>query len=295
MSNEYVVMPKEDYVSTCDKIREKTDKTELIKSGDLAGQVNKVYSEGYERGLVDGTKEEQEKSIKITENGTTEILPDENKLLSKVTVEVKIVNSFMSNYQRNGERVDYASAFYGEGWTIETFKPEHNMTPTTATSMFENSCISADLGEILEECNVVLDFSKIKSFYRTFLQSWFTAVPTIDCSSATSMTNTFFAMPNLHTIEKIIVHRGLTSYYGVFDFTGNLTNLTIEGEISASISFSTNEKLSMASVDSIGACCIDLTGQDSKTVTFHKNVIAKMSDEQKAVFINKNWTIASKG
>lgn len=50
----------------------------------------KGYSEGYEKGLADGTKEEQEKYVKITENGTQVITPDENKVLSKVTVEVNV-------------------------------------------------------------------------------------------------------------------------------------------------------------------------------------------------------------
>lgn len=39
---------------------------------------------------VDNAKEEQEKTIDITENGTTEVLPDENKVLSKVTVNANI-------------------------------------------------------------------------------------------------------------------------------------------------------------------------------------------------------------
>lgn len=39
---------------------------------------------------IDNTKGEQEKIIDITENGTTEVLPDENKVLSKVTVNVNV-------------------------------------------------------------------------------------------------------------------------------------------------------------------------------------------------------------
>ena len=54
----------------------------------------KDFQNGYALGLVSGgvveveipAKEEQEKTVTITENGTTEILPDENKALSKVTV-----------------------------------------------------------------------------------------------------------------------------------------------------------------------------------------------------------------
>lgn len=56
----------------------------------LINKVPSVYDKGYEQGLTDGTKEEQEKSVIITENGTTEITPDENKVLSKVTVDVNV-------------------------------------------------------------------------------------------------------------------------------------------------------------------------------------------------------------
>lgn len=50
------------------------------------------FQNGYALGLASGgivevpAKEEQEKTVTITENGTTEILPDEDKALSKVTV-----------------------------------------------------------------------------------------------------------------------------------------------------------------------------------------------------------------
>jgi N-acetylneuraminic acid mutarotase len=54
--------------------------------------MSKDFQNGFALGMASGgivevpAKEEQEKTITITENGTTEILPDENKALSKVTV-----------------------------------------------------------------------------------------------------------------------------------------------------------------------------------------------------------------
>ena len=57
----------------------------------IAQNVPKVFTAGYEKGKaeVSPAKEEQEKTVTITENGTKEVLPDEDKTLSKVTVEVK--------------------------------------------------------------------------------------------------------------------------------------------------------------------------------------------------------------
>lgn len=41
---EYVIMPKADYTAACDAIREKTGKTDLIKSGELATQISGITS-----------------------------------------------------------------------------------------------------------------------------------------------------------------------------------------------------------------------------------------------------------
>lgn len=77
----------------------------ISKTADVIGsniQPIRIYENGiYEvSGDVDGfnpvyvntpePKEEQEKVVDITENGTTEVLPDENKVLSKVTVNANI-------------------------------------------------------------------------------------------------------------------------------------------------------------------------------------------------------------
>lgn len=55
----YAVMPIADYVGACDSIREKTGKTDPIKSGELAEQVGKIYESGKEEGqssMIDPTK-----------------------------------------------------------------------------------------------------------------------------------------------------------------------------------------------------------------------------------------------
>lgn len=64
-------------------------------------------------------KEEQEKSLDITENGTFEILPDENKVLSKVTANVSIpqqidalVNDTLTEYKSSDITMVRVYAFY---------------------------------------------------------------------------------------------------------------------------------------------------------------------------------------
>lgn len=43
---DYVIMPGSDYQALCDKIREKTGKTDVIKSGDLATEIEEVANSG---------------------------------------------------------------------------------------------------------------------------------------------------------------------------------------------------------------------------------------------------------
>ena len=42
----YAVMPMADYKEVCDKVREKTDTTEVIKSGEMADKIGEVYVAG---------------------------------------------------------------------------------------------------------------------------------------------------------------------------------------------------------------------------------------------------------
>ena len=48
-------------------------------------------------------EEKQEKSVVITENGTTVVLPDENKVLSKVTVVADIIGGNVEEYKGSYE------------------------------------------------------------------------------------------------------------------------------------------------------------------------------------------------
>ena len=50
----YAVMPKEDYEHACDVLREYTGEDELIKSGELPENIDKVYDAGSAAGEEKG-------------------------------------------------------------------------------------------------------------------------------------------------------------------------------------------------------------------------------------------------
>ena len=90
------VMPLNDYVSACDKIREKTGKTELIKSGELAERIDDVYRKGTEFGAEQGD------------------------------------SVFLDLFTNYGKRPHYGDAFRESGF--EYIRPRYKIVPTAAAS-----------------------------------------------------------------------------------------------------------------------------------------------------------------
>lgn len=86
----YVVVDKDqleaNLTTVADSIRTKGGTTEQLVFPD--GFVSAV--ESIQTG--DSAKEEQEKTVDITENGTTEVIPDSGKVLSKVTVNTNVAS-----------------------------------------------------------------------------------------------------------------------------------------------------------------------------------------------------------
>ena len=65
----------------------------------------------------------------------------------------------------------------------------------------------------------------------------------------------------------------------------------VPGCIKASIGFANSHLLSQDSVESILQGLADLGGAQARTLTFHKNVGEKLTDEQKAAITAKNWIL----
>ena len=94
-----------------DAIRDKTDSGDLIAPKDMASKIM----------LIDTAKEEQEKSIDITENGTTEVTPDEGKALSKVTVNVEVESGGGAEITAGFTSEKYKKWLEVNGYTIVNF------------------------------------------------------------------------------------------------------------------------------------------------------------------------------
>lgn len=78
----------------------------------------------------------------------------------------------------------------------------------------------------------------------------------------------------------------------IFSKCSGITNLTVNGELRAGLYLSASTNLTTDSLMSVINALVDLTGENSKTLTLGATNLAKLSDEQKAIATNKNWILA---
>ena len=283
MSKEYVIVPKEDYVDTCDAIREKINSTALLKSDEMAQAVRDISA---------SAKEEQEKTVDITENGTTEILPDEGKALSKVSVNTNVVDSyydaFWDNFQQNGERTDYYRAF-GSYWADDSFAPKYDMIFIIGNEAFRD-CGSIDIVQRLKENNVFFDTSNATNLNHCFYNSNVTTVPTVSLAKVGSAFFLFYGCRYLHTIEKFIVHSNFT-INNAFGGCVALKNIAIEGEIGTSFDIKYSP-LTAESAKSIITHLVNYTGTENEftySVLFADSVWELLNAEGATAPGNITW------
>ena len=110
-----------------------------------------------------------------------------------------------------------------------------------------------------------------------------------------SCTNSFFSgCVNLTDVtlgceEYPMVNLAQTAFSGC----SNLTNLTYIGTISTTLYLHYSYKLTNESVQNVIDALVDLTGKTPLKIVLHNEVVARMSEEQKAAITSKNWTLVA--
>jgi hypothetical protein len=208
-------------------------------------------------------------------------------------------NAFWNEFQQNGSRKDYPGAFYGPGWTNQTFKPKYNMRPSNCGSMFHSSMIE-DLSALLEQAGVTLDTSASKRADSMFYwASNLKKVPILDFRNVTDSNcfqQTFQSATKLETIEKLILSNdGAQTFNKAFGKAYSLKNITFEGVIGqdgfnvADCTLLTHESL-MSIINALQQYNGD---GKTHTVTLGQANISKLSEQEIASVTQKGWTISS--
>ena len=202
---------------------------------------------------------------------------------------------FWDAFQENGNKTDYYSVFYGYGWTAETFKPKYDLRGTRFQAAFGYaSQLAGSLIDMLDSCGVVLDTSKATNVSNMFTTATkLTEIPHIDLSSVdTSLGGLFLTCKVLQRIEKITYTENSACYNNnAYAGCAALADVEFAGVIAGDMNLSWSPLLSNATVQSLIDHLKNLTGATAKTLTFHADVGAKLTDEQRAAITAKNWQL----
>ena len=93
------------------------------------------------------SKDEQEKTINITENGTTEVTPDDGMTLSKVTVNVEVENSGGEDDFIGVKYSIYSGAYYNlpktaDARSLDKILKEPSENPFNVNAVENGNCLT---------------------------------------------------------------------------------------------------------------------------------------------------------
>ncbi len=270
---------QEKFKAIADKIRNHLGGEELIAPNDFADKIDVIVEQKYSTGKQAGI--EQGKQAQYDEFWDA------------------YLRGFTSNYNNAKQ------AFGSHGWNDITFKPPIGARITIANAeRFFRECRITNLKGILEERDVVFDFSKCQYFSDFAYYSTITAFPVFNVSSATSIAGIFCGCSKLVTIEKLILNGNGTTTASDSTFSGcaALENIRFEGVIGNNINFKACP-LTKASITNIVEHLSDTS--TGKTLTLKNTAVenafetsegaadGSTSDEWTTLLGAKtNWTIS---
>ena len=191
-----------------------------------------------------------------------------------------------------GNREGYPYGFYY--WRLVDsngkvlFKPEYDIKPTSANSMFENSKGAIDLEDVFTKAGKVLDFSKCATMNRLFFRSEVAKLGIIDCTSTSALASTFGDCPNLTEIVGIVFSKDKNyTFTTPFLRCNALTDITAYGSLASSgldlsdCPLNRKSKLSFLNI-------LEPTST-TKTIIFGEG--ESLSNEDVAIATQKGWSV----
>lgn len=174
--------------------------------------------------------------------------------------------------------------FAGTAWNKNTFKPNKDITVGNFGFYYHNWQGTAyDLAAQLENAGVTLTLNSAAD-QQTFYYAWFTRLPKLNFTKCSGVFDRVFqGDAQLVTIDKIILppEGNVTSFNAPFTDCTKLKNITFEGVIDKSITFSPCP-LSATSIKSVISCLKNFSGTSSEytyTVTFKSSAFNTLESE----------------
>lgn len=197
------------------------------------------------------------------------------------------MSAFWDVFQDYGNRTDYTYAFYGEGWTDETFNPKYTVKPTGkgANNMFWTSRVTT-----IDRTKV--DFSQASAVQGACRVTTLKSAD-VDVENAASLTMTFATASKL---ESVII-RNLSpdcTLQGIFSGCSSLRDLQLSRSTIGS-TLAVSDCVNLTSDSLFLGIIINLYNFANSGTTPYVQMgetnLAKLTDEQKAVATQKGWTL----
>lgn len=272
-------------------------------------------------GVAPKPKEEEVKTIDITENGSYKVLPDEGKALSEVNVDVDVSSDFIgikySNY--SGEQYNLPRTADARSFDKILEDPNDENIDRHKIATENNHCLAyafaspsanANGGYTVQLEEVYLP-SKVTSLAYTFQNCSSLKRIIGDMKNIKNLNVTFSGckeleeipyFPNLEQVgnqtfmnctklKEICLPASVTTVHtGAFSNATGLENLIIPEGWKLSLKLSASSLLTTECINNLIENLA--TVSTTQTLTLHANVKANLTDEQIASITSKNWTLA---
>lgn len=250
-------------------------------------------------------KEEQEKTVEITKNGTTEVVADEGKSMSKVTVNTNVAfEGDIGKPYIDTRKMTSFYYFFNEGKNLDVIDGIDTSNGTNFSNMFRNcktvqiipkfnTSKGVNFESMFYSCSKLqtipqLDTSKGVGFSSMFQSCiGITEIPLLDISNGSSFTNLFNNCQKLETVSLTTPKSNLTTTS--FNNCTALKNLTIGEGWAVNIYLHYSNNLTVESLHGMIENLADLTGLTAKTFQIGATNLAKIDEEHINMLKAKNW------
>lgn len=225
-------------------------------------------------------KEEQEKTVEIIKNGTTEVVADEGKSMSKVTVNTNVAfeGDIGKPYIDTSKITDFSHFC-----RADRFGDQIGYLDTSNGTAF---------GDMFASCTFKthppIDTSKGRYFQRMYqYSSTIATIPHFDTANGETFNDTFYGCASLETVSITTAKKNFST--STFQGCTKLKNITIGEGWAVNIYLHYSNNLTVESLHGMIENLADLTGQTAKTFQIGATNLAKIDEEHLTMLDDKNW------
>lgn len=263
-----------DLKAVADSIRAKGGTAENLSfPADFISAVGNIETSG-------GAKEEQEKTVEIIENGTTEVVADAGKTMSKVTVNTNVAfeGDIGKPYIDTSKMTNF-DAFCKS----DRLKDQIGYLDTSNGTAFGNMFASCTF-----TTHPPIDTSKGRYFQQMYVNcNLLRRIPHFDTANGENFNGTF---QNCYYLETVSITTAKSNFStNTFQNCTALKNITIGEGWNVNLYLHYSNNLTVESLHGIIENLADLTGQTAKTFQIGATNLAKIDAEHLTMLQNKNW------